>query len=487
MNIRHFVIVVICLVGSVSVRAQSAQEEALRKLRLYSLESADPVLRGMRSLKAGFVDPSAAAARQDEIKRIIEELKSDPHNDPKHILKEIGRENDVDAKEEAQKEIDALKWQNTLLTDPKNPIGLYKADFIKTGLLAAEIVADVKLYRELTRRRIEHIVTSMLSDVDMFIALLKRVNESEMRYEERMASMSTFAQMFTDQARGRDILLNPLRRYLVENHSLVKGYMPFNRETIVPLAGRWLLEKGFDWVENQLLVPSVFSDASMKTYRGSFKKMMNLRLQENLDARRLAFQPNQAGSLVALKPEDTPFSVTTGLKALLFLVNPAKSLQKLMYTDTSNPWIGRLWFANKVAGLGLPEFLFSDPVRLGLEIMGIGYSAKFYDGINTNKWGTYVLQNRDELLRILYGYRRALDNAAGSEVAIAEGKQAIREFVEKGHESTSWLPGSSLSEWWTVRDEGRNHVHRWLAYGTVTLLALKLGHWWFTRDAQAEA
>ncbi len=461
----------------------SAENEALKRFRQHAQEYSDPVWRGLSVFGSRSKDPAESAERKEEIRRIIDELANDPDNDPKRILKGIKRESLIDNQETHQKEIDAIKWQNTLLTDPGNFIGLYKADFIQTGLLAADIYADIKLYRELTRRRIEKIYASMLKDVDVFISLLKRINESEARYEERMASMTAFAQMFTDQVRGRDILLNPLRRYLIENHALVKGYMPFNRETIVPLAARWVAEKCSEWVEEKLLVKSIWANKSMTTFGGLSSFFMNPQLQENMDARERAYHPNQAGYLQALKKDDTPFSVTTGFKVLLALVNPVKAVQKLTYNDTSNPWIGRLWYVNKFAGLGIPEILFSDAMRLGLEVVGIGFSAKFYDSINTAKWGSYVLQNRDDLLRLLYAYRRALDNASSGEDAIVQAEKNIRLYVEKGHESSSWVPGSALSEWWTTRDEGRDHIYKWLGYGTAALVTMKLGHWWFTRES----
>ncbi len=497
MNKRSSIILVL-LLGSSALLVASSEEEALRKFRQYAQEG-DPVLRGSNLFKRRTIDPVAAAAEREELRRILDEMKNDPTANPKHILADIAHERKIEIEEAAQKEIDDIKWQNTLLvSDPSGLVGIYKSDFIKSGLLIASIVADVKLYNELTRRRKEHIIDAMLSDIDMFIALLKRVNESEARYDERMASMSAFAQVFTDRDRGRDILLNPLRRYLVENHTLVKGYMPFTSETIVPLVARWGLEKLFVLLEKKLLVRTrwadVWEDIWSLNVSGLGKRVIDPRFQENFDARRFAYQPNQAGHLVPLKTNvlevteglgiGVPFSFTTALKTLMFIVNPIKALQKLLYPTTST-WLGGLSLANKVSGFGLPDFLFSDAAKFGLEVVSIGFSAKYYDMINTSKWGTYVLQNRDELLRILYGYRRALDNASSGEDAIAQAKQGIRDFVEQGHESTGLIPGASL-DWWKVRAEGRGYVHKWLRYGAATLLALKFGHWWLTAEPKPQ-
>ena len=481
---KRILLIMIFLFGSspVLLGNGTAESEALKKFKLFAQEHSDPVVMGLQTFAHRAKDPAEATARQEEIRRIIDELKNDPENDPARILKGIKREALIDFRNTSQKEIDAIKWQNTLLTDPNNFIGLYKGDFIQSGLIIADIYADVKLYRELTRRRIEKIYASMLKDVDSFIALLKRINDSEARYEERMASMSQFALMFTDQLRGRDILLNPLRRYLLENHTLVTGYIPFNRDTMVPLAARWIGEKCSEWLEGKLLVKPLATITSASANR---QFAMNPQLfLDNLNARMRAFQQNQAGYLKALNEDETPFSATTGLKVLLAIVNPVKALQKLTYNDnTSNPWLGISWFVNKVGGLGIPEFFFSDTMRLGLEVAGIAFSAKFYDSINTSKWGSYVLQNRDDLLRLLYAYRRALDNASSGEDAIVTAERNIRTYVEKGHESSSWVPGSALSEWWTTRDEGRDHIHKWLGYGTAALVAMKLGHWWLTRES----
>ncbi len=468
--------------GQSSHTISTPLSQASQIMRIYAQDCVEPAKKGLRLLENSAVDPCVAAANKMELESIINDLKNDPDNDSLRIFADIRCDKKIDEDVEAQKEIDEIKWQNTLLTDPTNLVGLYKGDFVQSGLLVADILADVKLYNVLTRRRIEHIINSILSDIDIFIALLKKVNESESRYEERMEGMSEFAQMFIDQVRGRSILLNPLRRYLVDNHSLMRGYMPFTRETIAPLMARWAAERATDWMQGKLLVPSVFSDINRLTAIDVMKKITNARILENFDARRSAFQPNKAGYLVALKPEEAPFSVTAGLKSLLFLINPIKAIQKLTYSDTSNPWIWRAWFANKVGGFGLPEFIFSDPVKHLCEVAGIVKAAKRFDAINSSRWGTYVLQNRDDLNHLLLNYRHALDNASSGDTVIAQAAQAIREFVEKGHESSSWIPGTELSAWWMVRDEGRNDVHSFLRNGIAALLVLRLGHWWFTKE-----
>ncbi len=475
----------------------TTEGDAQRKFKQYA-QFADPVTRGLDALRRAAKDPAKAAEAQAEIRRIIAEQKNDPDNDSKRILEEMKRERLFDIEEDAQTEIDALKWQNTLLTDPNNFVGLYKSDFIKTGFMVADIYADVKLYRELTRRRIERIISFLLSDVDSFIALIERVNESEARYEERMASMSAFAQMFTDQVRGRDILLNPLRRYLVDNHSLVKGYMPFNRDTLVPLVARWVAEKASAWAEGQLLVKSLWTDENLHTLAGLRKFIQNPKLEENLFARRNAYQPDLAGHLQPVKAgssdgmfsdckaqvsENVPWSVSKVLTALTLFINPIRGFTKLTALGTANPWLSRV--ANKCLGLGLPEFIFSDTVRLGFEVVDMGLSAKLYDSINSAKWVSYVLENRDDLLKILYAYRRALTNASSGEDALVKAEQQVREYVEKGHGSSGWLPGSSLSEWWTSRDGGMGRVNKYMRYGAVALMTLKLGFWWLTRETNA--
>lgn len=456
-----------------------AEVEALQKLKSYALECADPVARGLSSLTQNFVDPAQQAAQKIAIYKIISELRNNPAHNPQAILADNNCQANQAAHEQEDREINGLKWQNTLLTSPGTFVGVYKGDFIKCGLLAAEIAADVKLYRELTRRRIEHITTSMITDVDEFLALLKRLEESESRFSSRLLTTVSTAHEFL----LRDHLLNPLRRYIQENHNLVTGYVPFNKQTIVPLVGRWVFEKLSSWVESKWIVPSLWASNDMATYGGLSRMASSQRLAENIYSRNVAFQPNQAGYLVPLTIGDSPFTLTTAMKTLLFIINPAKSIQKLTYSDTLNPWMGRMWFVNKASGLGLPAFLFSDSVRLGLEVLGIGYAAKYYDSMNGARWKAFLIENREELHRVLWEYRRALDNASSGEAALAQAKQEVRHFVEKGHEISGWFPGSALSHWWTVRDAGRSNVHTWLGAITCTLVVLKAGHWYFTRTA----
>jgi len=477
MNSRILGFIALSLISQSVCGQSTAEEEALKTIRFGMDANTDPMARAIRALHDGMVDPTESAARKLEITSDIEALKKEPT--PQQTLAELAREKKIEEDQEAQQEIDALKWENTLLTSPSGYVGFYKADFIKIGLLAAEFIADAKLYKELTKRRIDHVTHAMIADVDMFLAVLKRVHESEIRFEERVASLSAVALMFTDIEGGRRILLNPLRRYLTDKHCMTNGYVPFNRETILPLCGRWLFEKVLDYTERELLVPSIFAEP----YQNILKKFKNPRLQENIDARRFAYTPNQAGYLAALKAEEAPFAASTVLKALIAVINPLKALEKLTYSDTSNPWLGRLGFANKVAGFGLPRVLFSDPVRLAMEIMGMGYAAQYHDSCQNAQWANYVLANKDELYRLLLAYRKTLDNAASGEVAIAQRKQELRDFVVAGHASSNMLPGSALSQWWTVRNEGRSHVHTLLGCSTAALLLLKIGHWWITAEA----
>ncbi len=69
---------------------------------------------------------------------------------------------------------------------------------------------------------------------------------------------------------------------------------------------------------------------------------------------------------------------------------------------------------------------------------------------------------------------------------VKKAKQDLREFVEEGHDSSGWLPGTALSEWWSTREEGKKTIQNALFYGAAAVIGLKLGHWWLTRKQEQQ-
>lgn len=475
--------------GPPAVGLSDAEKACIERIRKAAALGSDPSLTAMNALRKRAQDPLKKAQFDQEIRQILVELKNDPDSNPANFLAELNRDLGIGAKVESADELDWIKWQNTLLTSPNSSVGLYKRDFIESGLLAADIYADVQLYNALTKRRIEHIMVALLDDTDGMIDVLKQVIDSAARYEERMSNMSTFAQMFANHVRSRNILLNPLRRYLDEHHVLIKGINPFNRITLVPLLARWGWEKASSWIENKLIAKPAWQK------QGSVTDMLTQsQFFPKFEAHRSAYQSNPEGDLYEVSRDlDNPVGVTTGLIGLTSLItlNPFRGLRKYVarygYEDASlQRLLGNISWVNRFGGLGIPNFLFTKTAKLGLEVLGIGFSAKCYDAINNTRWKNFVIQHREKLLRKLLAYRRALAHASSGEDKVMKAKQSLRKLVEEGHNSSGWIPGTALSEWWATREEGKKSIQNALYYGAAALVSLKLGHWWLTRNQEQQ-
>lgn len=487
------VIGLLCVSGLLYAEVTPAEQEVIARLRKigadFAKNGSDPLFAGLRAFKNRAINPFDTAKFDLEIRQVMDDLKNDPENDISHIVDELDRERAGDAEYDHQKELNAIKWQNTVLTDPRNKFALYKKDIIEVGLLAADVAADVKLYRILTNRRIDHVYSSLIKDFNGCIALLQRTKDSEGRYDGRMEDMSTFAQMFTDTVRGRDVLLNPLRRYLSENHALLKGYSPFNKKTLVPLLARWGWEKVSDFLESKLLVsPDSAIEECMESAKNFFLNPLSGAEKigtsiEKLGAHATAYESNDLGYVRPLDSGSVPpVSVTLGLYGLLSLVNPTKGIPKILKKLSLgiNSAVGdMLNVTGGFYGFGVPKFLFSKTAQLGFEILGIGFSAHFYDSTNSEKWTTFVLVNREELLTKLRAYKRALDQASDGEEALVEARADLREFVERGHAISTW---KGLSNWWDVRATGKHYIKSRLFWGGLTIVGLRLGYWWLTKD-----
>jgi len=481
---KKYIILFFGLIGSPIIAAGgiTSEQRALSQIDALRNADQDPALAAKNSLLSQMVDPLEHAADLAEMRQEMVHLGADRENQASYMRSAMQAEDLADTEEEAQKEIDHIKWQNTLLTTPGSFVGIYKGDAIKIGLLVTDIFADMVLYKELSRRHKDHIYDNLTRDTDEVIALLKRVRDSESRYEERMSHMSEIAKIFTDHAANRDTLLNPMRRFLDDKHNLVPGLLPLNSKTFVPLIARFGWEKISSWMNAKLLVKSEWAGIS------GMKTLLDPNFAAKSKAQVNAYQPNHAGYLKQLPSEEMPFGLATLLYGLTFFVNPARSVAKLAenipllksMNNSGMPLLKNYRIVNIVGGFGIPSFFFSDMAQLGLEVTTILYAAKKFEKENSNTWKLYVIENRHKLLKKLEKYQAALNSASEGEESLENAKKSLRKFIDKGHKTDSWIPGQSLAQWWAQREEGKLAVSTYLLWGSAALLAMKAGHWWYT-------
>lgn len=426
----------------------------------------------IEKLDEAWVDPSEAAFLGIDI--IEADADSEDERKIERLIDVVEVKNALDEQEEKKNVLKQIKSQNTLLAS-YGPIGIYKRDLLEGGFLAADFLADIKLRNFLTQRRIEFITNKLLTEPDELVAMINRVNESHARYEERSEINPSIGKAFINKPKALDALLNPLRRYVEEHHALAAGYVPFNRRTIIPLLARWGWEKISAALKNRLILQPEYMGEENRELLFNDQKMFNERNRAFLSA----FDETPDGKLVSRPITESPLSLCTYIKIFMYAANPVQGIQKFLFSSTDNPWLGRWKFLSEKMGLKLPEFLFSDNTRLALEFLGIGYSLNYFDYNKSKQWEEYVIKNRELLLKKILTYKRLITKASSDEKELVAARDDLRTFVEKGHESTSWIPGSDITSWWEARDSGRNMITRWLGLGAVVLVATQFGRWWY--------
>jgi hypothetical protein len=420
----------------------------------------DPLERALTARGQWFISPEEIAETTMEGRDVTYRVNNDPEFDPKVILEEVRQDLEEAARDDKEKRLATLRAQNELLSSPDYSVGLYKSDFVKGSFLLSNIFADVALFRNLTQRRVEKILISMKEDIIELIRILEQAKASEDRYDERLEQLNPIARAQQRLANSKDAFLNPLRRYIDEKHVLMSWRMPFNKATVFPLLMRFGWEKLSSFAEAKLIEPVQYTD----------------HLDEDLSqAHACAFRRNAQGVLTPLEWHESPFSVTGVLKIARAFFDPASLTRDAL----AEGQLRRLGVVNKLFGFKIPDFVFSDTAKFAFDVFGMGLSAKFYDTVNCYRWKTFVIVNREKLLRKLRAYRRALDQTDESVEAITKAETSLKKFIIKGHQSSSWLPWIPVQEWWEQRDAGQNYIPSRLGFLMFGMGAYKLAKWWW--------
>ena len=364
--------------------------------------------------------------------------------------------------------ISAIKNQNTLLTPAESPVGIYKQDLVNAGFLASYMIADSLLYKKLIARTIESTMNAIMKDIDGLISILETTKASEDRFEERMAFAAYQGENTLSEKRKKRTIFNPLRRYLNTQH--VAGSV-MDRKVLSALGFRWVWDRFFSLIEQELVVapPS------------ALEQSLGIGDRALMHAHTKAYV-SRGDALVPL--EHAPYSATTGVKALAFLMSPFMALRASLRTGHTSYRFSRLAYINKMVGAGLSEKLFSQGVKTALEFIELGGAVSFFDEANRYQWMGFVVDRRYELLRLLYAYRFVLENPTGEEAHVVLIEDEIREFVMTGYTRTGSLPGAALRQWWSSQGLSSGSVGSWLRYATVAILGIKSAHWVYNMKDQ---
>lgn len=377
------------------------------------------------TMEDGKVDPKPAYDRQ-ELNNIIQQAKACAQGiSGRQIIQQYKADKAHQHEEKIQGLEKAYKDQNTILlrADCK-PIafGIYKRDLVETTVFAANIAADVLVYKKLQAIRLDHILDSITKNYAQFLDVLLKVKEDQEKWQKEYDDKNAVLKLLTNSKREKNVLLKPLREYLKKEHSYI-FYNPFKQETIVPLLIKFLTEKLGNAAQDYLIV--------------------NYLPRDNQDWA-CAYERDENGQLQRVQPV---LSLTSGLRFAKWIL----SLGTGIWFQGAASNIDNLGKLNKFCGWGLPKFLFSKPMQVGVELFIIGWSAKFFDAASTAIWVDYIINNQEDLLELLTEYKKEKESFQ-DETKVKALEKKIKNFVHKGHEPISFMPAKLLRQWWMVRN-----------------------------------
>lgn len=365
----------------------------------------------------------------------------------------VNKEEQRQAKQEKKKEQaqdEKIKWQNTLLWATAvsssrfiPQFGIYKKDAVEGSFFAANIVSDIFLYKRIHNNRIAKISSLIKTNYLQMLDELEKVQKSQEAFEKEYDEKSMLGKMLVNQRRKKNSLANPLRNYIQQHHSLIK-YNPFKQETIVPLIVRFGVEKATTLLKNKFIEEvSIWDNRYGKVY-----------------------EENAQGELV--ESDSRPISLLSILKWGQWFSNPFLAFVR----ERSNSFVsGMKWF-NKKYKWGIPECIYTPTGRAVIELIGLGWGVKLFDGGSNALWAEYVVGHMDELKKILQEYKKAKESfKQDSEIKRIE--KDIKEYVAKGHDTASFIPARLLRQWWTARNSANARISFLIAFPIACIAGWK--------------
>ncbi len=349
--------------------------------------------------------------------------------------------------------VDAVKRQNTLLTSPDSLVGIYKQDLVNAVFFVNHMVADSLLYNKLVERSVTHTMHEVFKDIDGLIDVLEQTKRSEDRFDERMAFAAFHGERYMSVKKKRRVLFNPLGRYLVQHHGVKTA---LNGKTLKVLALRWGWDRASSIAEQALVVPS-------PSWLSRFLAVGSDELQK-AHSQAFVYQGEEL-----MPVEYAPYSATTFVKGLGFLVSPFMAFRSSLRTGYASFKVSQLSFFNRALGTKLPGWLFTQGIITALECVELIGAVSFFNKINTMKWVHFAVDRRYELLRLLYAYRHVVEDPTGHEEHVILIRDEIRDFIKKGYLRKKWLP----SVWWTSQYKSSQSLGSGFWYATLAILCLK--------------
>ncbi len=380
------------------------------------------------------------------------------------IEKEQYEQELLDAKEESKQFGRTLKWQNTLLTPGQWPVGIYVRDLIEGPKIAIDLAADILMYKNLLKRRVNTLYSHIVGQHQEILAVLEQVKQGQENYERVYEELTPIARYNTNKQALLDAALNPLRSYVSGKHTLV-GYNPFTKNTILPIVLRFIWQKIGNGIVDGLLVDDTLDDRFFYAYeKNAAGKRVPIKIKTEA----------QNGTVEEDYLFPPPLSVTNIANLVLnpvrsSLANWRKSINTFFMSCLRRPMN-----LNVKPLVGIPSFISSPEFKFISELGAVAFAAQIFDQINSYYWQQYVVENKEKLLDILENYKQALSTLGKGSEEVSYWEQKIRKFIIRGHTPPSVMPGTMLRRWWDTLKGGQMKSFKYLSYVVVAGMCIKM-------------
>ena len=306
-----------------------------------------------------------------------------------------------------------FKDQNTVLYRAGDFFAVYKSDVVRGACFGLDLFAEILTYKKIFEQKVDYVLESIKEDSINLENLLTQADVAQKANYKNNRLIGFIKNRFRTLPE-----LAALQTYINNRHKMI-SYNPF-KESLLPYLGLNLLKsKVLHFIEDSFIS------------RPDMKHFFN---EEVLEASRCAYEKGNDGNLRRL--DQTPLSVIT---ILMFLLNSRYGIERINFLSPAN-----LRSINKFMGLNIPNFIFSDFMKIIASVGSLGLAVKFTDTLLNSSWSTYALKNQVKFLPLLKRYN-ILDK--GNMGAVEKIERELRKFISDGHTQGIW------SNLWTNKKE----------------------------------
>ncbi len=336
----------------------------------------------------------------------------------------------------------------------------FKRDIISGITYLANFIADIGMYKFINKSRVQRIKDYMLEHHQEVENLLLHIKNESLKLDYQVEDkVVTQAQA----AEGKKKLLGLLKKFVETEHALHNVFM--NTELIAIIVGRLALERVSSAVERAFI-----SNRAPVDIMGA---QMEMPLPPSCQG---SFEFDEHGQRVQC--QDYPISMLSALRTVNGILFCPQDLSRIFWADVSDMAEDGLKWANAILHLGIPKFVFHPKFKMaakfGLDITSLVLAIKIFDTQSHQGWITYLEKNYEELLTIMQEYKALKKSAAPEDLKkLKSVENKLEKFIEEGHKSPFWKPGSELASWFKSKTAGMSTVNLYQNLAIFGLVAVK--------------